>query len=148
MSSLLAPIRILILLSCITGHAWGQSPDRLEWSNSLAWEGDLSERMVAGISSYADKLTKQASKEREFPGPEARSELSRLLGVIDERRPPDMQQVSSQRVPAPSAKGEGFTVKSVRWPVFKNVFGEGLLLEPDGKPKGLIIINPDCDVSP
>ena len=46
------------------------------------------------------------------------------------------------------AKGTGYRVLAVRWPVFDDVDAEGLLLQPDGAPRARIVALPDADWSP
>jgi len=46
------------------------------------------------------------------------------------------------------AKGAGYVVYAVRWPVFEGVDAEGLLLQPDGLPIARIVALPDADWSP
>ncbi len=46
------------------------------------------------------------------------------------------------------AKGDGYSVYAVRWPVFEGVDGEGLLLQPDKEPVARVVALPDCDWSP
>ena len=50
--------------------------------------------------------------------------------------------------PAEVARGRGYRVFAVRWPVFDDVEAEGLLLEPDGAPKARMVAIPDADWSP
>ncbi len=82
-----------------------------------------------------------------------RERLRYILGVTDRREPPAM------RFPAPAgtnalppalelARGPGYRVFQVAWPVFRGVEGEGLLLAPDGPPKADVIALPDCDQTP
>jgi dienelactone hydrolase len=47
------------------------------------------------------------------------------------------------------AEAEGFTVHRVRWPVFRGVHGEGLLLQPKQRaPTAQVILVPDADQTP
>jgi dienelactone hydrolase len=46
------------------------------------------------------------------------------------------------------AKGSGYKVYAVRWPVFEGVTAEGLLLEPDRPAVARIVAIPDADWSP
>jgi dienelactone hydrolase len=44
--------------------------------------------------------------------------------------------------------GTGYRIYAVRWPVFEGVDGEGLLLEPFGRPVARVVAVPDADWTP
>src|ERR1039458_9658242 len=46
------------------------------------------------------------------------------------------------------AKGPGYRIHAVRWPVFDGVTMEGLMLEPQGAPVARVVVIPDADWSP
>ena len=52
------------------------------------------------------------------------------------------------RIHSVVAETSGYRVSQVRWPVLAGVHGEGLLLEPKGKPRGWVVALPDADQTP
>jgi hypothetical protein len=78
-----------------------------------------------------------------------RERLRELIGAIDPRVPqPAFVTVSNATCPPLLAQTDLFTVRAVRWPVFTNVSGEGLLLEPQRKPLATIVALTDAGQSP
>ena len=66
-----------------------------------------------------------------------------LIGAVDARVPfTALQFTASTDAPALVAKGKAYRVYAVRWPVFEDVDAEGLLLEPEGKPRARIVAIP------
>lgn len=121
----------------------------------LEWEGDLAARMVEGLRAYLLRQTEAAPSRRAKrwkAGDRAiaakRRELRRLIGAADERLPAALQLLCDPTHPGPLARGPAYEVWAVRWPVFKNVDGEGLLLQPTGRPQATIVALPDCDWTP
>jgi hypothetical protein len=55
-----------------------------------------------------------------------------------------LQLEATTAVPAEVARGKGYRVFAVRWPVFDDVEAEGLLLEPEGPPRARIVAIPDA----
>ena len=119
--------------------------------------------MVQGIHQYllqqtAESMEKrQALWHRDLSSPEAyeqsvapnRERFRKIVGLIDPRiAGPAPCIESAVGGPAVVASGSGYTVHSVRWPVFEGVDGEGLLLEPAGSPLARIVALPDADWSP
>jgi hypothetical protein len=75
--------------------------------------------------------------------------LATILGVVDPRRPvPALELVSTTATPALVARGAGYDVFAVRWPVLDGVSGEGLLLQPHAPPVARVVALPDADWSP
>ncbi|GHU15904.1 hypothetical protein FACS1894163_04220 [Spirochaetia bacterium] len=94
---------------------------------------------------------------RDFSGAEAytqsveknRERLRFITGVRDERSPfeaPELCETFTS--PALFAETENHRVYSIRWPVFENLSGEGLLLESRQKPAGTVIHIPHAGVTP
>ncbi len=113
----------------------------------LTAEGDLSIQMVAGISRYLDREIVRAAAER--PGrwkaldDQAKRKVVRnRLGMVD----PTVQGPMQVLTPIVSVRSN--REQHVRWPVFGDVDGEGLLLSPDGESKATIIAVPDADQIP
>ncbi|MFW6164458.1 MAG: alpha/beta hydrolase family protein, partial [Planctomycetota bacterium] len=135
----------------------------LPGTRPLRLKGDLAARMVASLQAYLLKKTEESVAargqfwQRDFSSPRAyarsvepnRERLRRYLGVVEPRvERPRMELVATTDSPAAVAEGDGYTVLAVRWPVLDGVDGEGLLLEPTGKPVGRVVALPDADQAP
>jgi len=136
-----------------------QSPDRLEWTNELDWEGDLSIRMVKGIAADADRRIEQNSMERpsrflseQRKGGEEnrflRAKLAEILGVDTGSQKVFMHLRSRLNSSTELSGDNRFGVCDVYWNTAFSFHGEGLLLKPRNQPKGLVIVLPDCDIAP
>src|SRR5262249_4674106 len=125
--------------------------------------GDLAAQMVAGIDKYLTReLAASVAKRKQFwkqdfSSPEAyarsvepnRQRLRKILGVIDERLPvKDLEYVATTSQPALRAEATAYKVCRVRWPVLPGMHGEGLLLEPKGKPVACVVALGDADTTP
>ncbi len=99
-----------------------------------------------------------------------RARLTTIIGAVDERAKPEMSGIASNE-PMPVAKMPGYTIYEVRWPALKPIIdltqtaavkqadwakltgpvqveGEGLLLVPNRKSRGYVIVLPDADQTP
>ena len=119
--------------------------------------------MVDGLHKYLDRELaasvekRQARWEPDFASPEAyrtsvqpnRDRLAKILGVVDERVPPNLQYVEGPGQPSLVAETDRYQVRAVRWPVLPGVDAEGLLLEPNGrKAMANVVAIPDADQTP
>jgi dienelactone hydrolase len=126
-------------------------------------KGDLAAQMVEGIGKYLDReLAASLEKRKPFwkidsSSPEAyaksvepnRQRLRKILGVVDERvKFADLEYVGGPNSPALLAETDLYKVYAVRWPVLPGVDGEGLLLEPKGKPIAQVVAIPDASWTP
>jgi hypothetical protein len=59
-----------------------------------------------------------------------------------------MEQFGDEENPAVIAETDAYQVFQVRWPVFANVMGEGLLIKQREKSVGQVVVVPDADQSP
>ncbi len=136
----------------------------LAGTEALQMEGDIAAQLVDGVDRFLLKKTRESLDQREkhwqrdFSSREAyeksiqpnRKRLAHILGVRDERvkfEAPELVATTAQS--ALVGEGESYLVKRVRWPVFNEVHGEGLLLEPRrGKPLANIVAIPDADQTP
>jgi dienelactone hydrolase len=124
---------------------------------------EWSREMIAGISRFADRELTRAPEAREsrwgrdLSSPAAyqksiepnRGRLRRMIGAIDTRHPaPAMELVASVGRAARVAATETYEVLAVRWPVFGQVHGEGLLLQPTGNVRARVVVLPDADETP
>lgn len=135
--------RTCLLALCITAVAFTQP---LPGTRPLQTQDDPAREMVEGIHRYLDGATAQAADRR--PAPD-RERLRRILGAVDARVPSPAPKLDVEvGESAVLARGSGFRVEAVRWPVMANVEGEGLMLSPDGLPAARIVAVPDADWTP
>ncbi len=134
----------------------------LPGTQALTADGDLAAQMVAGIDKYLMRELAASVEKRkqywkpDFSSPEAyaksvqpnREHLKKILGVVDQRVPVEMQYVATTDQPALVAETDRYKVFAVRWPVLEGVDGEGLLLEPKGKVVANVVAIPDADWTP
>jgi len=109
--------------------------------------------MVDSIHAYLLRETDLAA-ERPVAAPASdgaarRERFRHILGAVDARVPFSSPELTATtETPAEIARGRGYRVLAVRWPVFDDVQAEGLLLEPEGVAKARIVAIPDADWSP
>jgi dienelactone hydrolase len=137
----------------------------LPGTKPLTSAGDLAAQMVAGIDKYLMReLETSASRRKDYWKPDVssveaylksvqpnRERLKKILGVVDERvKFDDLAYVGGPNNPALVTKPDWHNYKAyvVRWPVLPGVDGEGLLLEPQGKPIACVVALPDADWTP
>ena len=128
----------------------------------LTWSGDLSGKMNAGLHEYLDRKTRESASFRDSlwkhgspssPDSEAflageRQRLANLIGLVEERFPPQLtsfRQVGAEPV---LAETESYRIEAVRWPVFAEITGEGLLLSPKGPVQARLVAVPDANQTP
>lgn len=169
-------IGLLMLLGGVgsgvgVGEVWGQerSQDRspLAGTKMLAMEGDIASELVSGVDRFLLKQLEKSKAGRlgkfDFTktekGPrnnlevptltENRERLKQMLGIRDKRHEEiELELVGTVERAALVAEAENYKVYTVRWKVFGDVYGEGLLLEPKKKAWGNVIAIPDCDMTP
>lgn len=158
---LLCRVRGPLALAALAGPLLAGAPVQpLPGTAPLTETGDLAAAMVAGLDRYLDRelanlpARRAESRARTLPNPEAeRARLRHILGVVDERAPVQMRfpaPAGARGVPegAELARGPGYRVYAIAWTVFRDVEGEGLLLEPEAPPRAQVIALPDCDWTP
>jgi len=146
----------LVCVPCLHAQA-------LPGTELLEGKEDLAAKMVAGIDKYLSREIQKAAKDRrklwnyDFASPEAyvnsvnpnRERLKKVIGVIDQRLPvKGLEFTGTTGQPALIAVTPEYKVYTVRWPVLPGVHGEGLLLQPKGKPVADVIAIPDADWTP
>ncbi|MAT16542.1 MAG: hypothetical protein CMJ46_14880 [Planctomyces sp.] len=156
-------LTLFVVTNLVVTPLRAESPDVHPGTKKLELDRPLDEVMVEGIDRFAMQALEDARIEREANWPvdysslEAfkktvaplREELKQLIGVVDERvANPKFELIASLETPSVIAKGKGFQVHRVRWPVLEGVTGEGLLILPDGEAQGNIVMLPDADVTP
>ena len=135
----------------------------LPGSQPISLQGDLSAQMVAGIDKFLLREIDRAPSERaglwqyNFSSREAheksiapnRERFRKYIGAVDGRMPvAELEYIETTLTPSLVADTESYTIRAVRWPVFDGVFGEGLLLQPKGRPIALVVALPDADQTP
>ena len=101
--------------------------------------------MVAGIDKF---LLRQIEESRTSRHPD-RERLRILIGAIDPRLPiKALELVGDTLEPALLAENDKGRIYRVRWPVLNGVHGEGILIQPKGKPLARVVYIPDADTLP
>ena len=142
----------------------GDARTPLAGTKKLEMEGDIAAQLVDGVDKFLlreiEKSVEGRAKfwKRDLSSPEAynksiepnRQRLAHILGVRDKRIPFDAPElVGTTKNGALVGKGENYEIYAVRWPVFRDVHGEGLLLVPTkGEKVADIIAIPDADQTP
>jgi dienelactone hydrolase len=156
-SSILAATLIASL--CVPPSLRAQA---LAGTQLLVVQDDLAKVMVEGIDRYLDRQLAKSGKLRDerwkvdASSPAAyeaslkpkREKLASILGVVDGRLTPQLEYVASADLPALVALTKRFKVYNVRWAVLPGLNAEGLLLEPEGKPRACVVAIPDADQTP
>ncbi|MBM3211897.1 hypothetical protein FJZ33_06750 [Candidatus Poribacteria bacterium] len=122
----------------------------LPGTDELTIQGDLAAQMVAGIDKFLMREIENSIDQRAklWNGDMAQRFLKNI-GAVDTRLPISaLEYVSDTENSALVAEGDGYYIYAIRWPVFKNVYGEGLLLEPKESPVAQIVALPDADWTP
>jgi dienelactone hydrolase len=128
----------------------------------LALDGNLSEMQVAGMHKYLDRALAASVEKRaalwkpDFTSPESyaksvapnRERLRKMLGVVDERLPPNVEYLGGPSHSALVAETPKYKVFAIRWAVLPGVDGEGLLLEPKAEAVGVVVAVPDAGQTP
>lgn len=137
----------------------------LEGTEALTLEQDLATQMVEDLDNYVSRAI-VSSKEnrvslwiRNYSSHAAytesiqpnRERFIKQIGCIDERLPiTSLSYVTTTNSPIVIGQGMNYTVSRVRWQVFDEVEGEGLLLEPVDNQSAIaqVIAIPDADWTP
>ena len=137
----------------------------LDGTTQLTLEGDLAAQMVEVLDGYVTNAAARAPENRErfwnrdYSSHSAYTESVELnrerfrkqIGCLDARLPiEDLSYVATTRASAQITEGENYTVSRVRWQVFDEVEGEGLLLDPmhNVPVVAQVVALPDADWTP
>ncbi len=137
----------------------------LHGTNPLTYEGDLAAQMVEVLDGYVTDAVASSIEKREtlwhrdYNSHDAyaesvepnRERFRKQIGCIDERLPiEELHYVATTRDTAQIVEDEHYTVSRIRWHVFDEVEGEGLLLEPKHSVPitAQIVALPDADWTP
>ena len=142
-----------------------EAAQTLHGTTQLTLEGDLAAQMVEVLDGYVTNAVALAPEQREtlwhrdYSSHSAytasvepnRERFRKQIGSLDARLPiGDISYVATTRTAAQIMEGENYTVSRVRWQVFDEVEGEGLLLEPmhNVPIAAQIVALPDADWTP
>lgn len=131
-------------------------------TRALLWEGELDVRMMDGAHRFVERKILESAQQRErfwnrdSSSPEGYGEsidanrlrFRTLLGVVDQRLPAAMERFGDPEDAGLVAETALYSIYQVRWAVLEHISGEGLLLEPRGKPAACIVFLPDADQTP
>ena len=124
----------------------------LPGTRPLTGEGDRSVQMIAGISRFLDRQIASAAQKRpqqKLDPTAARKQLRHAIGAVDPiLRTEELQFISNTTRDSLRYRDAHMEVHAVRWPVFKNVHGEGLLITPSGQIQARVVAIPDADQTP
>ncbi|MBI2807727.1 MAG: dienelactone hydrolase family protein [Planctomycetes bacterium] len=138
------------------------SAQALPGTQLLRGDQDFAQLMVDGIHRYLDKQTVLAEKDRakywkpDFTSVKAfhqsvqgnRERLRKMIGVVDQRVPVIITKIATVEQGSLVAQTKYYKVYAIRWSVLPGMNGEGLLLEPTGKPRACAVAIPDADWTP
>ena len=128
-------------------------------------EGDLAAQMVEVLDGYVSRAVANSVEGREglwnrdYSSHNAytesvepnRARLQKRIGCLDPRLPiEELTYIATTKTAARLTEDENYTVSRVRWQVFEEVEGEGLLLEPKQNVPitAQIVALPDADWTP
>jgi hypothetical protein len=155
--------RVVVYAVFLACDLSGQPPPALDHTATLELRGDLAAQMVEGIHRYLDRATAAVGDSREqfwkrdYQSAERynqsvapnRDRLRRIIGTVDPRLTAADIRLAAANPEAPAiGSGAGYKIYAVRWRVFEGVDGEGVLLEPEGRPAARIVAVPDADWTP
>jgi dienelactone hydrolase len=130
----------------------------------LTMTGDMASNLVAGVDRFLLRKLEEAPAGRarlwqqDFSSGRAyeqslatnRARLAHILGVRDARvEQVELELNATPTRPALCGRGSGYEVFAVRWPAFRDVTGEGLLLMPLNRPVvANVVAIPDAGHTP
>ncbi|MES2597650.1 MAG: alpha/beta hydrolase family protein [Verrucomicrobiota bacterium] len=134
----------LMVLALAFSTVW-TSAQTLPGTQPLEANPDFSATMVAGIDKMALRLIEESKSSRK----PTRDKLKAAIGLVDERVPiKALEFIGDTESPALLMETDLCRVFRVRWPVFNNVHGEGLYIQPKSKPHARVIYMPDASSTP
>ena len=142
-----------------------ETAQTLHGTTPLTVEGDLAAQMVEVLDGYVSRAVANSVEGREglwnrdYSSHNAytesvepnRARLQKRIGCLDPRLPiEELAYIATTRTAAHLTEDENYTVSRVRWQVFEEVEGEGLLLEPKQNVPitAQIVALPDADWTP
>ncbi len=156
-------IKFGMLAALFWSYAALAQPERLPNTQPLTLGGDLSAQMVEGIDRFLMREIENSAGSRpqfwhrDFSTPAAyeksiqpnRERFRKMIGAVDERVPVKaLEFVGTTETPAKISETKDYEIFAVRWPVFENVFAEGLWLKPKHVIVARVVAIPDADQTP
>ena len=137
----------------------------LHGTEALTFDGDLAAQMVEALDGYVSRAivgsveSRMGLWNRDYSSHNAytesvepnRARLRKRIGCLDSRLPiEELSYSATTKTSAQLTEDESYTVSRVRWQVFDEVEGEGLLLEPKHNVPitAQIVALPDADWAP
>lgn len=132
-------------------------------NTSLLEKGDLGAKMVSDIGIWLDIKTKEnhTLRNEQFltNAPKTAQDskmiekkkqtLKSILGIIDSpQKTEDLELLETLNTPAQIYENKQYKIFKIRWNVVDGLHGEGLLVEPKGKPTAQVIAIPPPDITP
>lgn len=132
-------------------------------NTTLLDAGDLGTKMVSGIGTWLDAKTFEnqtvrnekflSNAKKDSLDPKAleqkRQALKQILGIIDSPKiTEDLELLETLNKPALIFETKQYKILKIRWEVVEGLHGEGLLIEPKGKPIAQIVAIPPPDIIP
>ena len=78
-----------------------------------------------------------------------REHLQKYIGAVEPRlRVKTLEYLGDTATLPLVAEAEAYRIYAVRWPIFDDVHGEGLFLQPTGEVQARVIAIPDADQTP
>ena len=110
----------------------------------------LAQETNNSLAKIADKWNPNFKNDLEFSKSiEAnRQSLKKMVGLVDQRKLPNMQVINSKSLNPIIKENENCTISAVTWSVLGDMQAEGILLTPKGDIKGLTIVQLDADMVP
>lgn len=142
-----------------------ETTQTLQGTNPLRLDGDLAAQMIEALDGYVSRAIENSVEKRDglwhrdYSSHDAyaesvqpnRARFRKQIGCLDTRLPiEELTYVATTETSAHIVEDEGCTVSRVRWQVFDEVEGEGLLLEPTHNVPitAQIVALPDADWTP
>ena len=142
-----------------------ETEQALHGTTPLTLEGDLAAQMVEVLDGYVSRTVASSVERRgglwhrDYSSHNAytesvepnRARLRKQIGCLDPRLPiEELTYIATTNASAQIIEDENYTVSRVRWQVFDEVEGEGLLLEPPHNVPitAQIVALPDADWTP
>lgn len=156
-----------VMLLFATNFLYAQEPAQtFPGTQPLLWSetehADMADRLMDGAHRFAERKIAEAASRRarhwhrdfsegidtyEASIEPNRTELKRLVGVVDERSV-ILEQFGHNQDSSLVAETDVFRIRQVRWQSVKDVWCEGLWVEPKQTPTGYVVVVPDADQSP
>ena len=142
-----------------------ETAQTLHGTTPLTLDGDLAAQMVEVLDGYVSRAVADSVEgriglwHRDYSSHSAytgsvepnRARLQKRIGCLDPRLPiEELAYIATTKASAQLTEDENYTVSRVRWQVFDEVEGEGLLLEPKHNVPitAQIVAMPDADWTP